>query len=149
IIGSGTHGRSYLIDRDGYLFQSSISWYANKPGWDLSPGCAADTHFTRAVPDRCVFCHSNGAEPVEHSTTRFPPPLFRGLAIGCEGGDGPGDLPARQGGQSQECGAGYYATLNPRLLEPELRESVCEQCRLTGTNRILLRDRQVFDFRPG
>src|SRR5262249_3335693 len=33
-IGSGRQGRSFLINRDGWLFQSPISWYAPKPaGW--------------------------------------------------------------------------------------------------------------------
>src|SRR5262249_49067586 len=36
-LGSGSHGCSYLIDRDGYLFQSPISWYSQKRMWDISP----------------------------------------------------------------------------------------------------------------
>jgi predicted CXXCH cytochrome family protein len=149
VLGSGTHGRSYLIDRNGYLFQSSISWYENKPGWDLSPGCAADTHFTRAVPDGCVFCHSNGAEPVEHSANHFRPPVFRGLAIGCERCHGPGELHARLREQKQPVAEFDYTIVIPRHLEPALRDAVCEQCHLIGMYRILRRGRQFFDFRPG
>src|SRR5438477_6416610 len=37
-LGSGTRGRSYLIDREGYLFQSPISWFSQGETWDLSPG---------------------------------------------------------------------------------------------------------------
>src|SRR5207249_7167747 len=37
VLGSGTRGRAYLINRDGYLFQSPISWYTQKNAWDLSP----------------------------------------------------------------------------------------------------------------
>src|SRR5262249_36593676 len=37
-VGSGARGRTYLIDRDGYLFESPISWYSEGPRWDLSPG---------------------------------------------------------------------------------------------------------------
>jgi predicted CXXCH cytochrome family protein len=29
-VGSGTQGRSYLVNREGYLYQSPISWYHNK-----------------------------------------------------------------------------------------------------------------------
>ena len=40
VLGSGTRGRSYLLNRDGYLFQSPLSWYTQKSAWDLSPGFA-------------------------------------------------------------------------------------------------------------
>src|SRR5205823_11914235 len=34
-LGSGSRGKSYLIDRDGYLFQSPVSRFAQKNGFDL------------------------------------------------------------------------------------------------------------------
>ena len=37
-VGSGSQGLSYLIERDGRLFQSPISWYSKAGKWDLSPG---------------------------------------------------------------------------------------------------------------
>src|SRR5262249_8447781 len=37
VLGSGTRGRSYLINRDGFLFQSPISWFSQAQVWDLSP----------------------------------------------------------------------------------------------------------------
>ena len=37
-LGSGTRGITYLIERDGYLFQSPIAWFAQKRRWDISPG---------------------------------------------------------------------------------------------------------------
>jgi hypothetical protein len=33
VLGSGTRGKSYLINHDGYLFQSPISWFAQKQTW--------------------------------------------------------------------------------------------------------------------
>ena len=38
VLGSGNQGASFLIDRDGFLFQSPISWYARPGRWDLSSG---------------------------------------------------------------------------------------------------------------
>src|SRR5262249_42400012 len=38
VLGSGTRGRSYLVNQDGYLFMSPVSWYTQQKGWDLSPG---------------------------------------------------------------------------------------------------------------
>jgi hypothetical protein len=44
VIGSGRQGLAYLIERDGFLFQSPISWYAQKQRWDLStPGMKGRT----------------------------------------------------------------------------------------------------------
>jgi hypothetical protein len=37
-LGSGSRGVSYLVEHDGRLFQSPISWYSQKHRWDLSPG---------------------------------------------------------------------------------------------------------------
>src|SRR5439155_7298165 len=92
-IGSGRRGRSYLIARDDYLFQSPISWYPLKGIWDVSPGYdESNSHFNRPVMAACLFCHSNQTEPEGHAANRFRPPLFRGHAIGCERCHGPGEL---------------------------------------------------------
>src|SRR5713226_6878415 len=36
-VGSGSRGRTYLVEHDGFLFQSPITWYPKKKAWDLSP----------------------------------------------------------------------------------------------------------------
>src|SRR6267154_677688 len=57
-IGSGGRGLSYGINRDGYLFQSPISWFSQKERWDLSPGYQnRDSHFGRPLMPACLFCH--------------------------------------------------------------------------------------------
>ena len=35
-LGSGTRGISYLVEHDGRLFQSPISWFGQKKAWDLA-----------------------------------------------------------------------------------------------------------------
>ena len=37
-VGSGRLGVAYLIERDGFLFQSPIAWYPRERQWDLPPG---------------------------------------------------------------------------------------------------------------
>ena len=37
VLGSGAHARSFLIERDDYLFQSPITWYAQEGRWALAP----------------------------------------------------------------------------------------------------------------
>src|SRR5262249_26619078 len=42
-----------------------------------------------------------------------------------------------------------FTIVNPRKLDPALRDAVCEQCHLQGETRVVRRGREVFDFRPG
>jgi len=150
VLGSGTRGRSYLIDHDGFLFQSPISWYAGTNVWDLAPGYRSrNQHFNRPVPDECIYCHANQADPVPDSLNHFRTPLFRGYAIGCERCHGPGELHVRLR-ESNERVVGLDTTIvNPERLEPRLRESVCQQCHLQAVVRTVKRNRRREDYRPG
>lgn len=149
-IGSGRRGRSYLIEHDGYLFQSPISWYPLKGIWDLSPGYEeANPHFSRPITAECLFCHCNQAEADRHAANRFQPPLFRGHAIGCERCHGPGELHVQRR-RAGAVGAGVDVTIvNPRRLDHPLREAICQQCHLQGEARVLPRGRAHFEYRPG
>src|SRR5260370_32593522 len=89
-VGSGTRGKSYLVRRGDFLFQSPISWFSEKKIWDLSPGFAPDLHFNRPVGARCLVCHSNFADAVDGPLNRYREPIFHGYAIGCERCHGPG-----------------------------------------------------------
>jgi hypothetical protein len=148
--GSGRRGRSYLFDRNGYLFESPITWYALRQSWDLSPGYQrANLHFSRPVIATCLFCHCNQVEPVEHSANHYREPLFRGHAIGCERCHGPGELHARRRAGGEAVTSIDETIVNPRHLEHALREAVCQQCHLQGEERVVPRGRQPFDYRPG
>src|SRR5262249_5196707 len=54
-----------------------------------------------------------------------------------------------RGHEAEKTGVPDYTIVNPRRLEPGLREAVCEQCHLQGTMRVLHVGRGVFDYRPG
>lgn len=148
-LGSGSQGRAYLIERNGYLYESAISWYSQKQIWDLSPGFDEEHLGGRPISANCLFCHSNRVRPVKGSQNRFQKPIFRGYSIGCERCHGPGQL--HVGKQEQaEVDAGPDDTIvNPARLPLPLREAVCQQCHLIGASRILPPDRQPFDYRPG
>jgi Flp pilus assembly protein TadD/uncharacterized membrane protein len=148
-MGSGTRGRSYLIERDGFLFQSPISWYSQKGVWDLTPSFQVVEHFERPVQADCLFCHCNRAEPIEHSLNRYRSPLFRGYAIGCERCHGPGELHVKRRELGDDIAGVDDTIVNPGRMEPSLRDSVCQQCHLQGESRIVRRGRQPFDYRPG
>ncbi len=154
-LGSGTRGRSYLVNHDGFLFQSPISWYAGSQTWDLAPNYRKlNQHFNRPVPDECIYCHANRAEPIEGSLNHFRTPVFQGYAIGCERCHGPGELHVRrrenpEGGGIEQAGGVDDTIVNPERLDPKLRESVCQQCHLQAVVRIVKRNRLREDYRPG
>jgi tetratricopeptide (TPR) repeat protein len=175
-LGSGTHGCSYLTDRDGYLYQTPISWYSKremrgKRGeasgekeraaaaatgasldgvWDLSPGFSQAVVTGRMVVAECLFCHANRAHPVEGSVNRYAEPVFDGHAIGCQRCHGPGELHVASRERSDPAGEPIDDTIvNPRHLQPALREAVCEQCHLQARVRMLHPHRSLYEYRPG
>lgn len=146
-LGSGRQAQAYLVEHDGFLFQSPITRYVRAGRWDLSPGYEKkNLHFERPVLANCLFCHVNRVENVTGTVNRYEPPIFRGHAIGCERCHGPGELhvqrPTMVDGRD-------LTIVNPRTLEPALRDAVCEQCHLSGLKRIERLDRRNEDFRPG
>jgi tetratricopeptide (TPR) repeat protein len=150
-VGSGRRGRSYLIEHDGYLFQSPITWYPVEQTWGLSPGYdRVNQHFGRPITAGCLFCHCNQAEPAGDAANRFRAPLFRGHAIGCERCHGPGEAHVEARGRGEApAGPVDYTIVNPRHLEPGLRDEVCQQCHLQAEARVLPRGRAYFEYRPG
>lgn len=149
-IGSGTRARNYLLSRDGYLFQSPITWYQHGGRWDLAPSYEVrNQHFNRAVAPACLFCHSNQVDHVPGTLNRYRPPIFHGLAIGCERCHGPGELHVRARSAGEPVTGVDHTIVNPARLEHSLREAVCQQCHIEGEQRVVGRGREEFDFRPG
>jgi Flp pilus assembly protein TadD len=149
VIGSGTRTYSYLVNHDGALSESPITWFPQSQVWDLSPGFGRSYLGGRPVREECLFCHCSHAEHVPGSENRYAPPIFTGFAIGCERCHGPGELHVqRMEDHPLQPGEVDETIVNPGRLDPVLREAVCQQCHLEGSNRILRRGRQPFGFRP-
>jgi tetratricopeptide (TPR) repeat protein len=150
ILGSGRRGRSYLIEEAGRLCQSPISWYSQAKRWDLAPGYTEhNQHFERPIPAGCLYCHTNQVAAVAGTLNRYEVPIFRGHAIGCERCHGPGELHVRRREQHERGPVPDDTIVNPKRLEPSLRDSVCEQCHLQAEVRVVRRDRDLFEYRPG
>jgi hypothetical protein len=148
VLGSGERGISFVINRDGYLFQSPISWYAQSGRWDISPGYERDnSHFSRPIIADCLFCHANRVNAVSESQNHYRTPIFDGYAIGCERCHGPGELHVRKPAAGAE--GTDWTIVNPARLAPALRDSVCLQCHLQGVTRVARYRRQATDYRPG
>src|SRR4030095_4369892 len=58
VIGSGQHAPGHLIEIDGFLVQSPLTWYASRQAWDMSPGYDVPRHmsFSRPVDQGCLVC---------------------------------------------------------------------------------------------
>lgn len=147
VLGSGAHAMAFLIERDGYLFQSPITWYSQQDRWDLAPGYRGrDDRFDRQITPRCLVCHANAADHIEGTEGRYREPIFRGHGIGCERCHGPGELHAAA---PIVAAGGPPNIVNPARLKPDLRDAVCQQCHLLGETIIARYGRALEDFRPG
>jgi Flp pilus assembly protein TadD len=148
-LGSGTRGITFLIEREGSLFQSPIAWFTHERRWDISPGYGEFTshaNFHRPIQPGCLFCHANQFRPVPGTQSRYEVPIFRGHAIGCERCHGPGSLHVNPKEPTAETDR---TIVNPANLAPGLRESVCQQCHLQGAFRFTRAGRGPLDYRPG
>ena len=153
VVGSNNHGRTYLIEREGKLFQAPLCWYPMDTRWEFCPGYELkNDHFTREISKSCMYCH-NGVMPlVAGERNQFETPYPHG--IGCERCHGPGSLHVERWGS----GEGFrnpdqpLQIINPRTLPQAERQQVCFQCHLGDakqTERIIRHEREPESFRPG
>jgi hypothetical protein len=149
LIGSGHFCRSYLVDIDGLLHESPITWYTSKKTWDMSPGYELPTQpgFERPVKTGCIACHVGRVELPEVNDSRM---VIREQPIGCESCHGPGSLHVGvRKAQRRPAGDDDLTIVNPGKLPRPLQESICAVCHQGGPARITLRGRHDGDFRPG
>ena len=147
MLGSGRQAYSYLVERDGFLTESPITWYARDRKWNLSPSYEIrNQHFNRPIHPDCLFCHTNRVEHVAGPVNRYRPPTFHGYGIGCERCHGPGERHVKG---SRVIDGRDVTIVNPANLEPSLRDAVCEQCHLIGRRRVRRAGTKSDDYRPG
>lgn len=155
-VGSGKRGRSYLLNREGLLFMSPVTWYTEGHRFDLSPGYAPASHprFSRRASDGCLACHAGLMATDDSGPHRYSANPFREESIGCERCHGPGrehidfhSVPRTE--KSFATAPEKDPIVNPANLSPILRDDICNQCHLQGVERILRYGRSEFDFRPG
>jgi hypothetical protein len=60
-IGSNSNGRTYLFQREGYLFELPVTWFVHTGSWDASPGYERyrEVRLDRPVENSCVLCHAS------------------------------------------------------------------------------------------
>jgi len=143
VIGSGSHAYGLLVGVRDYLFQAPVSYYAHPARWGAAPGfeSAPALDFGRPVTPECLYCHADIPRPIDGTLNRYQNPPLSGDAISCDRchGDAAAHLrhPARDN------------IVNPAALSERARDSVCEQCHLSGEARVLNPGREWGDFKPG
>ena len=153
VVGSGHHSLTYLVEADGFLVESPVTWYTSRKAWGMSPGYDVAEHsgFERATGEGCLTCHASRAEAVDKSLHRMH---ITEAAIGCERCHGPGALHLEKHRERKAVAADAQPEIdrtivNPAHLSREFAEAVCQQCHLRSTATIPARGRQIADFRPG
>jgi len=152
VVGSGKHARSYLMEIDGFLVESPITWYATRQVWSMSPGYDIPMHsgFRREVVRKCLFCHAGSTKAIDNSLHRIQ---FTEHSIGCERCHGPGSMHVtkweNQARQNTADASIDQTIVNPAHLSRELADAICQQCHLTAETRVPARGRTVEDYRPG
>jgi predicted CXXCH cytochrome family protein len=149
LVGSGHFCRTYLVEADGFLHESPVTWYASKGRWDVSPGYDFPRHwgFTRPVALGCLACHAGRVEEVEGTVHRL---ALHEKAIGCENCHGPGSL-HQDFHRANKLGPGEEdrTIVHPGRLARPLQEAICAACHLNGPAAVYLRGRTPNSFRPG
>lgn len=141
-IGSRHNGRSYAWQTGDYLYQAPVGYYSERKAWDMAPGYFQDRtpDLDRPITRECLFCHSSGARFATATQNRVI--NWAELSgISCERCHGDGAQHARSPSRSN--------IINPKRLESIARDSICEQCHLSGKARIPLAGKRLEDFQPG
>src|SRR5258706_5836422 len=148
-IGSGRVGRSYVFSVDGFLFQAPVSYYSSPASWNLSPGYSGKLNVDLAKPieEPCFMCHSSRPQLIENTQNRYMDPPFLEDGVGCERchGEGKRHIAAMRSGKPGV----PLEIVNPVRLDPARRDSICEQCHLTGAARVARIGRSVASYRAG
>jgi hypothetical protein len=151
-IGSGRHSRTYLVENDGFLMESPITWYRSTNDWRMSPGYDRAHHdgFERGADQGCIVCHVGRFEPIDGATNRL---AILETAIGCERCHGPGaahvDKWKDTTPESADSGTADHSIVHPGRLSRDRQEAICSQCHLRGDASVIRQGCSVTDFLPG
>lgn len=140
-VGSGAAARSYLLSHEGFLYEAPVAYYSSSNSWKPAPGYAPldYPYLTRPILPGCLTCHASGIQWIPGTQNAYGSPPFREGGVACERCHGPG---------SDHIATGK-PMLNPAKLAPALRDSICEQCHLSGEIRVAKSGKDDLSFRPG
>ncbi len=143
-LGSGTRGRTYLFEDQGYWFEIPINWYAKKQIWDMAPNYQQAREMPLALPvdPGCLRCHASGAQPsLPEARNKYATVPFTEGGITCTACHGDASAHVTSGGRT--------AMLKLAQLEPVRRDSICLSCHLEGQEAVVHAGKRLVDFRAG
>lgn len=151
VVGSGHLTSTYLVERDGFLTESPITWYTSRKAWDYSPGYEKENvGFARPITMECLQCHTGQTASLDGSRNRLK---VQSMTIDCERCHGPGskhveahdvsEIKAPPSGQMDN------TITNPKWLTRQLNEDACALCHLQGESEAYLLGRSTQNFLPG
>jgi predicted CXXCH cytochrome family protein len=140
-VGSGAAARSYLMSAGGFLYESPVAYYSGPASWSFAPGYANYSYpfLTRPVLPGCLQCHASGVRRVAGTQNAYASPPFSENGVACERCHGLGGDHIAKG----------TPMVDPSKLAPQERDSVCEQCHLSGEIRVPKAGKEDEEFRPG
>jgi hypothetical protein len=140
-VGSGSAARSYITNVDGFLYEAPVAYFRNLASWKPAPGIAQldYPYLTRPVLPGCLQCHASGIRRIEGTQNAYASPPFSEGGVACERCHGPG---------SEHIASGK-PMVNPAKLAPAARDSICEQCHLSGEIRVAKRGADDQALVPG
>jgi hypothetical protein len=126
-----------------HLFQAPVSYYTHRKIWDMAPGYESDAapDFFRPVTPECLQCHAGHARPIPDTLNQYTSMEAADETISCDRCHGDASAHLQRPGRNN--------IVNPARLPARARDSVCEQCHLSGEVRILNPGKQFADFHPG
>ncbi len=142
LIGSGNAAVGYLSLVGDALFQSPVTYYTARNTWGMAPGMEQyrDPDFTRPATAECLWCHAGRPRPIAKSVNRYETPAIEHAAISCD---------RCHGSAASHLESPRSSTIfNPATATPRKRDSVCEQCHLSGLVRVLNPGRTFGSFEP-
>ena len=127
-VGSGTAARSYIINVDGFFYEAPVAYFRSLASWRSAPGVAQldYPYLTRPILPGCLQCHASGIRRIAGTQNAYASPPFSEGGVACERCHGPG---------SDHISTGK-PMVNPVKLAAAARDSICEQCHLSGEIRV-------------
>jgi hypothetical protein len=140
-VGSGAAARSYLMSVDGFLYEAPVAYYSSSASWNPAPGYAGFDYpyLTRPILPGCLECHASAIQRVQGTQNAYDSPPFREGGVACERCHGPGGDHIVQS----------RPMVNPAKLPAAERDSICEQCHLSGEIRVPKPGKEEGAFNPG
>jgi tetratricopeptide (TPR) repeat protein len=140
-VGSGAAARSYLLSYEGFLYEAPVAYYNKSASWKSAPGYDGFDYpyLTRPIRPGCLGCHASGIQQIQGTQNAYASPPFREGGVACE----------RCHGAGSEHIATGKPMINPAKLGAAERDSICEQCHLSGEIRVAKSGKDDLAFRPG